>query len=314
MKPIETYEGVSESDWMKARNEEHTQGWLWVRAVRSLWHNGRTNTAYPVLTPEAEAEYEARNKVYNDHKNPDRKTWDQGARPADWDFEESDLLAPWTPDLLVAISLVSRVAEQYDAWTKIGDVQTHRWFRDTEINLPHLAALASGEKVFARAIEMFTEAGLDKHTCTTTSWATGAEVVTTEPYSFVEYVEEKREVYRKRVAWMSADMKWVPFQMDSNSLGFYPDINSPDVWQVIVDKARDEEGERWAEFLGNMKMASVAYLTGEDRPEHHPAIPASYGISTKKPSFGYRREHRSDTVLHIWAKAVGLDLLNPEVW
>ena len=47
---------------------------------------------------------------------------------------------------------------------------------------------------------------------------------------------------------------------------------------------------------------------------HLPGNPLGYGTSLTMPSFGYRREHRSEQLFVGWAAAHQMDLFNEELW
>ena len=103
-------------------------------------------------------------------------------------------------------------------------------------------------------------------------------------------------------------MSWVPFQVDINSPSLFLTVDSPEVWQQVIDAMRADPGKRdimW-HFLQNMRMASVQYIKS--------SLPPNYGVSTEIPSFGYRREHHSEQLFVGWAAAHGMDLFNEKQW
>lgn len=211
-------------------------------------------------------------------------------------LEPEDLNSPWTPELLLAVEEVSHVAQHYARWASHGSVVLPIWAEVQDVKLP------DGERLYAGALQLFTEAEL-------TDWAT--------------WVIKEREKFRKRIAWRTAGTEgWVPFQVDINSPPLFLDVTGPAVWQTIVD-AIVEYRSHDKSFVEHMKMASIEYIVNEiPGPHGNPfrkfdlESPFGYGTSTQMPSFGYRREHRSEVLFVGWATAVmpQWDLLGPRFW
>jgi len=135
---------------------------------------------------------------------------------------------------------------------------------------------------------------------------------------WVPGVLKHRARFRKRVQWLALETPWVPFQVDGG--GVFLDVTSPDVWQVVVDTVR-EEFPRWRDFLGRMRMGDLDYIKAKIPGPHGdksrlavPGMVLGYGVSTTIPTFGYRREHRSEVRLAGWSAATQkLDLFG-EAW
>ena len=193
-------------------------------------------------------------------------------------LEPEHLLPPWTPGRLLVIDGVSHVASHYKSWAD------------------------SGERIYEEAIQVFEEAGLP---------------------DYVEWVRAEREKFRKLTAWLTCDHTgWKPFQVDINWPSLFLNVTGPDVWQSIVDTLV-ADGSHDKDFVAHMKMASIDYVVkkipgphGNPYRKHDPESPLGYGVSTRMPSFGYRREHRSDTLFTGWAAAVmpQWDLLGDRFW
>lgn len=231
-------------------------------------------------------------------------------------LHQSDLLEPWTPRLILHLDHLVRLVEHYPQWDREGDPSSRlpvRFGWGAEVHEDHRATV--GEQVFALILADFQEAGLGRAT----------QVITNGRFlswNWVSFIESRRARYRKRVGWLHAKVPWTPFQVDINSPSLFLDVTGPDVWQVIVDEFCDEPSGRdiWA-FLQNMQMASLAYIEKSipgphDDPDrlHEPTSPKGYGTSMTIPSFGYRREHRSEHRLAGWAAVHGMDLFNPALW
>lgn len=239
-------------------------------------------------------------------------------------LEPEDLQAPWTPRLVLMLSRVGRIVEHYKRWNEPGDPSkpVHVfWWPETLQD----AGTTVGEQAFELILSAFRDAGLDQDTLkrAQASWWDHSITDDTEPWNWVSYIEGQRDRYRKRVSWLDSDMPWTPFQVDINSPSLFLDVTSPDVWQVLVDAFRDDEqkADRMWDFLRNMRMASVEYIKGElpgphadPSRKHDPALPLGYGTSTTMPSFGYRREHRTDHLFVGWAAAHNMDLFNEDLW
>lgn len=215
-------------------------------------------------------------------------------------LEPEHLVPPWTPALLLNIRWAQTVASHYKSWDKLGD-HPWPWWDGPDVSDP---TASTGERVFQVALHTFREAGL---------------------LYWVAWTEAQRETYRKRVAWKTADLsRWVKFQVDINSPSLFLDVTGPDVWQVIVDAMVEDDRALVAkEFLQEMRMASVQYIKdelpgphGDATRKHEPGMVFGYGTSTTMPSFGYRREHRTDTLFVGWAAAVmpEWDLFGPAFW
>lgn len=199
--------------------------------------------------------------------------------------EESDLPSPWTKDLLLAYRWVRTVTRQYAIWCsplEIGSV----WPLPDEMGVDQPAA----ERVYAAAHALFEKAGL---------------------LEYVSFVEKSQRFYRQAIHLMDANLKWEPFQIDLNSPSVFMLVDSADQWFYIVDQVIQERGVDSAKrFLQSMHMASLEYIYREipgshDDPHrvHEEGNPLGYGVSTEVPSFGYRREHRSEIVFAGWAAA-----------
>lgn len=210
-------------------------------------------------------------------------------------LEPDHLVSPWTPEVLLAVDCVSHVAQHYDRWCGRGARALPAWAD------PGLT-LTDGERVYDGAARLFADLGLHE-------W--GA------------FARTEKEKFLKRAAWQTAGTEgWVPFQVDINSPSLFLDVTGPAVWQTIVD-AIVEDGSHDKDFIAHMRMASLEYIVkeipgphGNPYRQHDPESPFGYGTSTQMPSFGYRREHRSETLFVGWAAAVmpGWDLLGERFW
>lgn len=211
-------------------------------------------------------------------------------------LEPEHLLPPWTPELLLAVDKVSQVAARYKAWSEHRGRDFPAWAVETD------KELSDGERLYAGAIKLFEGVGLQ---------------------DYLLWAASEREKFRKRVAWATCDhAKWKPFQVDINSPSLFLDVTGPDVWQVIVDTFISD-GMYGKDFVANMQMASLDYVMkeipgphGNPYRKHDPDSPLGYGVSTAMPSFGYRREHRSETRFAGWVAAAmpEWDLLGDRFW
>ncbi len=212
--------------------------------------------------------------------------------------EESDLPSPWTKDLLLAYRWVRTVTRQYAIWCsplEIGSV----WPLADATGWEKPAA----ERVYATARGLFEKAGL---------------------LEYVAFVDKNQRFYQQAIHFMDANLKWEPFQIDLNSPSLFMLVGSADQWFYIVDQVVQERGVVSArEFLQNMHMASLEYIYreipgahGDPNRIHEDGNPLGYGVSTDTPSFGYRREHRTEIVFAGWAAATmpHLDLFGPMFW
>lgn len=214
-------------------------------------------------------------------------------------LEPEHLVEPWTPALLLNIQWVQTMVSHYPSWNKLGD-HPWPWWDGPDVSDP---TATTGERVFQVALHTFRQAGLDE---------------------WVAWGEAQRETYRKRVAWLTADVtRWVPFQLDINSPSLFIDVKGPADWQVVVDAVLAEKTYSAKEFLQQMRMASLQYIKDElpgphtdATRKHDPGMSFGYGTSTTMPSFGYRREHRTDILFIGWAAATmsGWDLFGPAFW
>lgn len=223
-----------------------------------------------------------------------------------------DLTPPWTPESLLHLGRIRRIVDHFETWHTSSSSFTELWWPDRAFD----PATSHGEQAFQVILDHLAERGLDRDT-------TRTRYGQTTPWSWKAYVEGQRARYRRRVAWLGKDVPWTPFQVDINSPSLFLDVTSPAVWQVIIDAFVDDDRRRddlWG-FLQNMRMASVEYIQnelpgphGDPTRAHDPAMPLGYGTSTTMPSFGYRREHRTDIVFAGWAAAHNMDLFNPSLW
>jgi len=231
-----------------------------------------------------------------------------------WYLEPDDLVVPWTPTLLLLVKAVEYTVGDYKHWNDVGDLRWDWW----DGGDPSDPKATRGERVFQVAEAAFRAAGLDD------AWQYDGhydgENTPRVPCSWPGWVEGQRRIYRRRVRWLDSDMHWVPFQVDFNSIGFYT-VDAPHVWQVIVDLVRQDHGTAWDGFLGEARMGDLRYIRSEIpgphvdlTRKHEPRMPLGYGASTKMPTFGYRREHRSEIVLAGWAAANDMDLFNDSTW
>lgn len=240
------------------------------------------------------------------------------------DITPQDLLPPWTPELLLGVQRADRLVRDYVHWHEngISGRPLHRWDWPDVQEDPNLTR---GEQAFELILTLLREGGLgedlQRHPSKFGWW--GGTPGAPEPWNWVSWVEQRRECYRKRVGWLELDLPWTPFQVDINSPSLFLDVTGADVWQVIVDAFRedDSQGPQMWEFLQNMRMASLDYIEREipgphadPNRKHDPDSPLGYGTSLSMPSFGYRREHRSEQLLVGWAAAHNMDLFNQEVW
>lgn len=199
------------------------------------------------------------------------------------------------------LARADRLVEHYAHWDQKGDPSEflhYLWWPD--VRQDH--RITKGEQAFALVLDACLRSGADPSD-----------------------IESRLERYRKRVGWLHTKVPWTAFQVDINSPSLFLDVTGPDVWQVIIDAFRDEDpmfahADIW-EFLQNMRMASLDYIEksipgphGDPGRVHEPTSPLGYGTSTTMPSFGYRREHKSEHRFAGWAAAHGMDLFNPDLW
>lgn len=258
---------------------------------------------FHIVTPEA-ANREA--------NAPWSTAWAHGLTPA-------DLVAPWTPELILLLCRVDSIVEHYKHYDELGrnnHLLHAAWFPD----LYEDNAMTHGEQMFAVILDTLRATGLGQDTIRHNRYGD------TTRWNWIEWVEARRERFRKRVKWLRlrAHTRWTLFQVDINSPSLFLDVTGPDVWQVIVDAFRDDESFRYRDmwsFLQNMQMASLDYIQKElpgphldETRVHDSGMPLGYGTSLNMPSFGYRREHRSEQRLAGWAAAHGMDLFNPQIW
>lgn len=212
-------------------------------------------------------------------------------------LEPEHLVAPWTPALLLNLRWVQTVTGHFKFWNEVGEFQ-YPWWDGPDPSDP---TLSLGERTFQIAEATFRQAGIG-----------------------VSWVEAMREVYRKRVAWLTADVsRWVPFQLDINWPSLFLDVKGPADWQTVVDAVLADKSYSAKEFLQEMRMASIQYIKDELPGPHNDAtrkhesgMTFGYGTSTTIPSFGYRREHRTETLFVGWAAATmpEWDLFGDAFW
>jgi len=200
-------------------------------------------------------------------------------------IQESDLNPPWTPELLLNQYRMEKVLEHYRTISEdYPEASLRPWW------IPEASGEDIPRAIFEQVTRSYREAGM-----------TG----------MVIWTQTQMRKFERRVSLLHSDPKWVKFQVDINWPSLFLDVDGPDVWQVIVDAFQKEGDRDWRDFLKNMRMASLDYVQKEIPGAHDekgrvhiPDMPLGYGVSTTIPSFGYRREHRSEILFVGWAASV----------